>query len=241
MDTTLKIKHNYVCLQITGEHIEKVKNLYIPTQFNPEQHAMVYGIVIAAPEKLLYYKKEIDAIKKEFGGTINAPLDRAEEIRELTARSALFDVPVEVKEGDGVIFNYNVFYYAKIEGRMFKRDGNQYIIIPYDQCYVAIRGDEIIPLNGIVLLEPVLEEQHSEHLVLLEKEDTTMARIAHIGHKVNGYLQAYDEQPDDDFFQKGDLVIFRKNRNVYFEVPIHRKLDKKYAKLWRRDLLAKVG
>lgn len=235
----LSIHHTWVALQISGQFIDKVKSLYIPTDFNPEKNHVVYGICIAAPQRLLYFKKEIDAIKNEFGGTINAPLDRAEEIREMTARSTMYETEMELKQGDFVFYKYNTYYQAKIDGRIFKNQDGIFILIPYDCCYIAIRGDQIIPLNGLVLLEPIMEK--SSDLLLEEKESTLKGKICYLGQKVKSYLQYPDDGSDDDFYNVGDTVMYRKNSAVVFEDSLHRKLDKKYMRLWRRDLLGKVN
>lgn len=234
----LKIRHNYVAVQIQGQFMDKYKSLLIPIKWHPQAHTVIHGIVTTAPEKLLFFKDEILAIKNEFGSTQHCPVDRREEIQWLTSKSMFYDVPVEVQQGDFILFHYNVYAQAQKEGRFFQKNGETTILIPYDMCYVVIREEKIIPLNGIVLLEPVVNKQ-SEVIITEDKEDKLLGKIAHIGCKVNGYLD-YMEETDDDFFEVGDLVAFRKRSVVDFEYPLHRMLDKKYWRLWRRDLLGKV-
>lgn len=235
----LNIKFNLVLIQIKGQTFDTAKGLYLPTKWHPEAHACIYGTVAAVPEKLLFFKKEIDEIKLEFGGTANAPLHRAEEIRELTRRSTLYDVPIEIQKGDFIYYSYNVYADATNDGRIFTRGDDMFVLIPYDMCYLSIREDKITPLNGLVMLEAMPDAQESKHIILLEKEDQVKAKIAHIGCEVKHYLQ-YPDESDDDFYEVGDEVFFKKHRNVPIEWSIHQSLDKKYYKLHRKELLGKL-
>ena len=234
----ISVAPNWVLVQIQGQTLEKVRGLFIDVSFNPGEHSNIYGVVKSAPQKLLYFNKEVEAIKNEFGGSQNCPLHRLVELQELTARSTLYDVDAELQEGDFIFFRYNVYGEAQQDGRIFTRDKDMFIVIPYDSVYLAIRDDEIIPVNGIVLVEPI-KEQHDTSLVMLEKEDQTMGVIAHLGSEVRSYL-GFDES-DDDFYQVGDKIIFRRHRNVPVEWSIHQRLDKKYFKMHRKDILCKVS
>jgi len=235
----LKIHANLVLIHVAGgQFIDKVRGIFIDTSWKPEAHHRIIGVVESVPEKLLFYKKEIDAIKKEFSGTINAPQDRIREIQEMTARSMEFDVPIEIEKGDTVFFRYNVYAHAREEGRVFEQDKNTYILIPYDQLFIAIRGEKIIPLNGLVLIEPIMEKK-SEIIITLEKEDSQIGKIAHLGCLVKSYLQ-FPEETDEDFFEVGDYVVFRKAQRVPLEFSIHRNLDKKYYKMNRWCILGKI-
>lgn len=235
----MKILHNYVLIQIRGQYFEKARGLYVANGFHPESHACVYGTVKQVPEKLLYFKHEIDEIKKEFGGTQHCPLHRMREIQELTARSVLYEVPIELKVSDFVFYSYNVYAQAAAHGRIFEKGEEMYILIPYDMCFVAIREDEIIPLNGLVLLEPVIKKYEGK-LIVEEEEHATVGTIAHLGTKVKSYLQYSEESDTDDFFQVGDKVLHRKFRNVPLEWSTHRKLNRPFTRLHRKDILAKL-
>lgn len=232
----ISIKHNWVLVEIAGKFYGKARGLYISSFYHPEAHVNITGLVRAVPEKLLFFKKEIDEIKNEFGGTQNCPIDRVEEIRELTMRSVQFDVSMELKENDFIYFHYNVHAAAERDGLILREGKNLLILIPYDMIFLAIRNEKIIPVNGWVLIEPIKEEGS---LMLIERRPSqTKGVISHMGSPVRNYL-AYPDETDDDFFKTGDTVLFRKNRSIPVEWSIHKSLDKKYQKLQRKDLLGK--
>jgi len=232
----VNIKFNYVLLQITGTHYEKARGLYFDKSWHPEAHTNQFGIVKAVPEQLLFFKKEIDDIKSEFDGSYNCPLDRISEIQYLTSKSVQYDVPIEIQLDDMVIMQYQVYWGALREGRILKEGKEMFIVVPYDMLILAIRGEKIIPLNGLCLVEPVIEKASSV-IIMEEKESAIKGKIAHLGCEVKNYLGLEDS--DDDFFKKDDYVYFRKTTNLPVEYSIHQRLDKKYFKIHRRNLLAR--
>lgn len=232
----LRIPFNYVLVQIQGQFYEKVKSLYIDTSFNPEQHHVIMGVVKSVPEKIFFPKQRIDQIKNEFGGSQNCPLHRLEEIQELTRRSAQYDVDMELKERDTIFYHYNVYGEAHEQGRVFTKDRETFILIPYDMVFVAIRDEEVIPVNGLVLIEP---EQVQVGEFDLPRESDQVGKIAHIGSPVRNYI-GYPDESDEEFYEFGDRVVFRKTRGVPLEFGIHQRLDKKYFKMHRKDIVCKI-
>lgn len=230
------IKHNWVLLQVSGQYYEKVKGLYFEKSYHPEAAINVFGVVRAVPEKLLFFKKEIDEIKNEFGGSHNCPVDRLQEIQWLTRLSAQYDVPVELKVGDTALFKYQVYFQAYKEGRVFTQGKDMLILIPYDMIVLAIRDEKFIPVNGYVLIQPIITKSS----VILEEgqEEDQLGIITHIGEPLRGYL-GYDDV-DDDFWQVGDTVCFKKSYTVPVEYAHFQTLDQKYYRLHRRNILAKV-
>lgn len=71
-----------------------------------------------------------------------------------------WETELEVQVGD-------VAYFRKLAVMKAQRMG-EYLLIPYSQCYCVKRGEQIIPINGYTLIEPVFEQQKlkSEVLVL---------------------------------------------------------------------------
>jgi len=230
------IHHNWVLLQVSGQYFEKVKGLYFDKSYHPEAAVNVFGIVKEAPETLLFFKKEIDAIKKEFGSSQNCPVDRLQEIQWLTRQSVQYDVPVEIKKGDTVIFKYQVYFQAFKEGRVFMDGKDMLILVPYDMLILAIRDDKFIPVNGYVLIEPIITK--SEVIIEEGQEEDQLGVITHIGSPCKNYL-GYEDQ-DDDFFKEGDTIFFKKNYTVPVEYSTFQTLDKKYYRIHRRNILATV-
>lgn len=233
----ISIPFNYVLVEIAGAYITKVGSLIVES-YQKERAANCYGVVRAVPEKLLYFKKEIDSIKNEFGGTNNCPLDRVEEIQELNKRSLAWDTDMEAKVGDSIVMKYTIFNSAYKEGRVFEFGKKLLILVPYDFILVALRGDEIIPLNGQLVLTPVTKKHEGAINLDYEPEVAQIGVIEFIGSPVRGYLGSDDS--DDDFYQKGDTVLFKRNSNVLLEEKVFRQLDKPFVRLQRRHLLGRV-
>lgn len=70
------------------------------------------------------------------------------------------DIAEEVMVGDRIYFKWRVMYgrnniLARSEG-----DNPEYLVkVPYDHIYCAVRGGEIIPIGGHVLIQPEREDE----------------------------------------------------------------------------------
>lgn len=232
----IKIPFNYVLVEIAGAYITKIRSIIAP-QFKKERAANCYGVVRAVPEKLLFLKKEIDAIKNEFGGANNCPLDRIEEIQDLNQRSLAWETNMEVQIGDTVLIKYTIYNQAYKAGRVFEFGNKLLILVPYDFILLALRGDDILPLNGQVLVVPITKKHQGKIQLENEIEVGQLGRIAYIGSPVRAYLGSDDS--DDDYYQQGDEVVFKKSMNVPVEESVFRQLKEPFYRLQRRHLLGK--
>ena len=155
--------------------------------------AEVHGTVVKAPDKLYYSKDD--------------------------AYSMSWKTRMAVKEGDEVWFNF----IASTHSTGFKIDGEMYLFIPYADCLVAKRGEEVIPLNGYVLLSEMNKEEVSKVLYLAETDKVDLQRgtVRFVGEPNAEYR--VDTFSDDIDIQEGDVVQikagftpFRLERQKYF-------------------------
>jgi len=168
----MKIPYDYVAIKPFPSDEIRTKSghvLYLDVRFEEYLHAQTAGIVSHAPEKLRF----------------NGDPER---------NSMDFDTDIEVKEGDVVIFNYLAAKLARKEGRIL--DGGM-LLIPYDKIYVAMRGDEVIPVNGHILVEPEYETVESTVIIPDSNIDRSkqLGRILYAGKPNKGYR--------NDLFVKG--------------------------------------
>lgn len=102
------------------------KVLYLDTRFEEYLNAKTAGIVVGLPEKLKF----------------SADLENV---------SMPWITDVELQIGDRVVFNYLAEKNAKGLGYVME-DG--VICIPYEQIYVAMRDNDIVCINGCIIVEP---------------------------------------------------------------------------------------
>ena len=149
------IANNYVAI-LPDANITKDGDIELYDSFEPAKHWAVKGRVVALPEMLICYAEEIARMRELQQGARNPILQK--DIQEMTRWSLEYDTDMELQIGDEVMFRY-INRIAVVEDEMvFGRDemGERGImLVSYDELYLAIRGDEVILLNGWILVEPV--------------------------------------------------------------------------------------
>lgn len=217
-------------LDAENDHI-KLKNgsiLFIDTTFDMEKHATTTGTVCGMPSHLTYTGKP----------NVGMP----------------WLTDMEIREGDRVICYYlaiiNAFKPEQM--RFFVRDNDRYVFIPYSSIFVAMRGDEIIPVNGYCLIEPCedpfvadtkkrLEKLGLELVTLNTKSNTNVSFgvVRYLGKPNREYI---DEGNSDDGVdvKAGDTVVLRKISDIPLQYPLHAKMDggKTFWRCQRRKILA---
>jgi len=120
------------------------------------QHFSVTGEVIKAPPYLVFNGEKIVSMRRNYGYN-DETIER--EVNELKKNSVLYDVPVEVRPGEHVMFNYQQYFDANKNGRYFTCDGDRYYLIRYDEsvCSMLPESKNKIHkmLNGFLLIEPL--------------------------------------------------------------------------------------
>lgn len=219
---------NYVLVEVEYLFHKKIVfksggELFIDPTYEPEKHHKVSGIVKAVPDTLYFNNKDIET-------------------------SSEFNVPIELKEGDEVFFHYLQIHYAITENRILTIDGKLHIFVRYDSCFCAIREEEMVMLNGWILLEPYGEDKMLTSDILQlklpssrQKPHPLKGTVAHIGKPVDEYLWSKHESDFGINVALGDNVVFLPHSDIPLEYGIHRKLDKIYYRVQRKDLLTKIS
>jgi co-chaperonin GroES (HSP10) len=135
--------------------------------------------------------------------------------------SSVLNTDNEVQQGDTIFFHYLCVGNAVRDGKYIMYNGKLYIIINYDSCYVAKRGNEIIMLNGYILVERINTE--------LKKTDWGFI-IPETKQSKNKCIEAqvkYIGKP-----LKNEHEIVRQGQNILIkpmaDVPIEYKLFKNF-------------
>lgn len=180
----------------------------------------------------------------ESGGSHMADLARVMGIVEKVPPGLLpdndilpWETTMDLKVGDTVWFDYM----DGMNSTSFIIDDDEYRLIPYASCYIAIRDSQMenpICLNGYILFEDVLlpDDGFSSE----RKVDPLKGKIHALAAPVEHYLDYWTE---DIEVAVGDLVVFRqKFPKVYLERQKYfQQLDKKLFRGQRKDIVFNYG
>jgi hypothetical protein len=188
---------NIVIIEITEATKDKVTKSGIHIGFSDdvvyaegdESHeadvAEVWGYVAGLPSKLYFNRKDVTSMP--------------------------WDTEMELRIGDMVWFNY----FASVNCDELVCGDRRFYAISYQDLYVAKRKDEIIPLNGYCLCEPVRIDYESDLAEgVVEHYEKNKVVVRHLGQPNKRYFtgggrQTYHNDIID--VKEGDTVLLRKN------------------------------
>lgn len=214
----IKVPANWLCVRYdnSNEHFDLAgEKMKLDISFEPEKHAQTKGTVIKVCDHLVFNQKN--------------------------SNSHPFDVDIEIKEGDTVIFHFLTIIQAKKDGKIFIEDGQMYVFMPYERVFCALRGEEVIPVNGYIFVRPDDEPLPKTNLVLPEiskKLSKNTGTVVHAGGKCRGYYGIHmahlGEDPEVNI---GDKVIFSELDAIPLEYEFHAILDRDLYRMQRKDVL----
>lgn len=145
---------------------------------------------------------------------------------------------IEAKVGDEVISSYESILYCFNDGdtsRTFVDENNdKYFLLDYSDLFISIRNNEVIPLNGYVICEPMEESVKSTLFIpdqLKKFNSDKFGKVAYIGsankeyYITNGNKDVRHDLKDATEVSVGDVVIFDKNCDLPLEYDLHQSLD----------------
>lgn len=193
-------------------------SLKIDTSFNKMQHQVTTGTVMALPQRLYFDRTNV-------------------------VKSVEYDVDMELQVGDRVIMSY-LSYGEAIKNASI--DGCHYV--RYDEIHVILRGDQVIPINGLVLIEPINMTESNEvkevskFLILPDyvkiQKSETRGIVRYKGKPVKRYLlDRFDTiYESEDDVQVGDYVYFSPNYAVPLQYDMHKSLPITLYRMRRKDI-----
>jgi hypothetical protein len=220
----MKVMNNYVLVKPNMDtdtiDLGDKKDFHIDTTFEVQRHAPTEGEVIEVPEKLLFNMKP-------------------------QRTSVEFDVDMELKKGDKVYFHYLTHENCASEGRLLHdKEGNVMFLVPYDQIFVSVRDEEIIPINGWLLVEPVIGDIVKSDTIeipdtLKNKGSLKFAKVVHISTPIRKYRR-FPQEADCNTVKPGDIIAYSKNADLPVQYAYYNSLEskKQYRRMQRRDTFA---
>lgn len=219
----VKTLYNYVVIEFDPKlHETTNSGIYTPalTQVDTAAlHVIRTGTVIKVPKKLYYSKED-------------------------TQYSMRWKTEIEIEVGDHVWLSPDT-----VNDYIFRENGKYFRVIKYEDIIAAKRGNQIIIVNGYILLEPV----HEETKVLNYKNSIqvkNLGKVKYIGSKNKEYCipeyVLFEEtvfRSDPDGIDVGDVVMFNKKdvaklRNL--EYDFYAKLDGKNYIIAQRYMIAAI-
>lgn len=216
-----RIPKNYVLVHIKNDVHDSVKlndqEIYIDSSYEPEKHSVTNGIVETLPEVLHY-----NGVRSDENGL-------------------QFDTDMDLKKGDQVYFHYLETINAKSRGRIFDVEGKKYMMVRYDMIYFAKRDDDIIMVNGWVLVEPIEHETLKSDIIHIPnsiQENKQEGIVKHIGKPLRAYKMNPDVGEENDEVHEGDHILFTNFSNIPIEYKLHETMGKLF-RMQRKDIIAK--
>lgn len=216
----VKLPNNWVCIKVddSNEWVnlgkEKIK---LDVTFEKEKHAQTVGTVVNVCENIFFSQKSVP--------------------------SHPWDVPIEIQPGDTVVFHYLTLKNAKDDGKIDHVDGVQYAFIPYADIFCAVRGGEILPVNGWVFVEPEKDVPNTFLSVpdIAKKDSEITGTILYAGAKAMAYHGKESQGAwvwEDPDVSVGDKVFFNSTDAIPLQYEFHSITGKKLYRMRRKDILA---
>lgn len=187
----------------------------VDKQFSEEKHASVTGIIV-------------------------------NQCTELDHTEAEWHTTIETKINDYVVFTYTASIYCKdpLKGRSFNDENHdEYLMIDYQDIISLKRGETIMPINGFILVEPVLEN-HKSLFGISGLKSMRFGRVYLTGQPISQYLFA--GKPRTDVWdgctnlKSGDIIMFSRFSDIPLEYDSHASIlgNKQFYRMQRRDIFA---
>lgn len=226
----VKTHSNYVLLQITPRKTQVTTpnglKLYFTSEYNPGRHAIVKGVVVSVPRKLMYLNGSLDA-----------------------------ETQMELKVGDLVFFDYmeSVNAFHDINKQVLVKDGHIYLMINYFSIYVALRKTteklkdilykgfpmKVVCLNGNMICAPTFEKHVDGKILSLDQiyrqYRKRVFKVLFTGSLANDPIYFKEK----DYFKPGDYVVTERACDLPLEYDDHRSFmgEALVFRIYRKNVL----
>lgn len=210
------------------------------------QHKSVKGIVYKVPDNLIYNGEDFVACRGKFDNSRSSMV----QLKTLKESSMLYDVPMEVSEGDEVVFHYAQHYECYQTGRYIETELGDMLFIRYDCLmfsYPKGEPEKIKPLNGRVIIEnkPLPKKESSILIATVSQRVGRVPKVAYAeiiqsGALCKGYFEDLTVSDDRRDLNQGDYIAYKSSQAHLLEWGLHQTLfgGKEVYAIHRKDLLA---
>lgn len=206
------------------------------------QHWPITGTVICAPKRNIFYGHEIKKEKNGIGDFVNPEI--IEKIKRMGDASVDFQSPVEVKDGDRVLFDYAVPMRCYEDGLYFHTDIGTLLLVRYDKLEGVFIDDTIKPLNSNIFFEWSLPEKTGSFFnvdkELHETDDIQEGIVTHVGSVIRFSKRGSNLEDCSHQFNVGDKIMFNWFDTTMIESDLHLVIfggEKRYL-IKARDIIA---
>jgi hypothetical protein len=150
---------------------------------------------------------------------------------------------IETKKGDNVIYSYESALFCmdeEFKGRMFCDENQQlYFMLDYEDMFCVINPDNIIPINGLILVSAINEEYNSA-LNLAGVQSCRYGIVEYVGSKVESYQRyglptsTYVEPKEE--IKIGSVIAFSTYSDIPLEYEAHKQTAKTLFRMHRCDV-----
>jgi len=196
-------------------------------EINVDNMKMLQNFVLLEAEKL-----ENDEISI-CNGTVKIHIDASfQKEKHSIVRAKVKKIPIklhpdspttiEIKEDDEVVFHYLAAGNALKSGRVINKGSKIYFMVDYHSMFCAIRGEEIIPLNNHVLVEPITEDRPEKiGVVFIPKSHRRRDKVSYGRIK---YINPNSFQGTTPL-KVGDIVYFKDYSDIPLEYSMHKSVS----------------
>ena len=179
--------NNFVLIEVEDFVYEELKmksglNLWVDNTEQTHQYVVRHGTVVKLPDKFNFWDTD--------------------------KRGLQWKTDMDVKIGDLVWF----YAITSHSSEKLIYEGRKFILVNYEDLYLAKRGNDIICLNGNVLLKPVYKTVKA--LDYEKKELDTTKAVVYKSGKINRKYK--DEKLQDDPFIKEGMTVLLGGMAVRF-------------------------
>jgi co-chaperonin GroES (HSP10) len=163
-----------------------------------------------------------------YGTVVKAPKKLIGQWETMFEGAMGWKTQVEIEEGD-------VVFFGKMEGAnapVIKCGNDIYFVVNYSELILRARNGEIYPLNGNVVVEPVVDNVRVEGLILDfgDFQNKRLGKVLYTGRKNDMYHNSLMVDAD---VSVGDVVVFEGNWFTEIENDVFAILEKGIGYLQR--------
>lgn len=204
----VKVDKDYDFIEIPGPNGVKIELQLIDFTKSGVQIQSITGTILKTPERLLFHS-ELKNLKKGYDIS-------DEEFNSMMRTSMPYDVEMNVREGDKVIFDVKHALDAEECGLLVDVEGVGYaVLMAYEALYAKENNGKVIPLNGWVIF--LRDQKPSEWLTesglwVVEKTDkygSKYATIIEADDRRKEYIEKDQRDPEVKLKEGARVLIQR--------------------------------